>query len=110
METEVGRSANVSGKVIIVLSNEEKDRITQEIGKLFEGLEISDVASVMTVQLAMLAAQGGTMLDEAIGFLDEIRDDAEDVLETLDFDEVAEEKADGDEAGDVKGAFDETKN
>ncbi|KAB0675810.1 hypothetical protein [Aureimonas leprariae] len=75
-----------------MLSNEEKDRITEEIGKLFEGLELNDVAAILTIQLAMLAAQGGDSFDDAVEFLDEIRNDAEDVLETLDFDEVADEK------------------
>ncbi|WP_152047320.1 hypothetical protein [Aureimonas psammosilenae] len=69
-----------------MISNEEKDRIATEIGKLFEGLELNDVASIMTIQLAMLAAQGGDNFDDAIEFLDEIRDDAEEVLETIDFD------------------------
>ncbi|GGE17419.1 hypothetical protein GCM10011390_40650 [Aureimonas endophytica] len=80
-----------------MLSNEDKDRIATEIGKLFEGLELNDVASIMTIQLAMLAAQGGDNLDDAIEFLDEIRDDAEDVLETIDFDDAS----DGDEDEDV---------
>jgi hypothetical protein len=75
-----------------MLSNEEKDRIATEIGRLFEGLELNDVAAIVTIQLAMLAAQGGDTFDDAVEFLDEIRDDAEDILETLDFDEAAEEK------------------
>jgi hypothetical protein len=84
-----------------MISNEDKDRIATEIGKLFEGLELNDVASIMTIQLAMLAAQGGDNLEEALEFLDEIRDDAEEVLETLDFENIAgdDEDADADETG-----------
>lgn len=78
---------------------QEQDRIMGEIGKLFEGLELNDVASIMTMQLAVIAAQGGDRLDDAVGFLDEIRDEAEDILGTIDFDEVAAEKAADDPLG-----------
>lgn len=75
-----------------MIDTEEQDRIMGEIGKLFEGLELNDVAAIMTMQLAVIAAQGGDKLDDAVAFLDEMRDEAEVVLGTIDFDDVAEEK------------------
>jgi hypothetical protein len=69
-----------------MLAEAEKDRIANEIGNLFEGLSLDDVAQILTIQLAMLAAQGADNQDEAIEFLDEIRDDAAEVLQSIDFD------------------------
>ena len=68
-----------------MLAEAEKDRIANEIGNLFEGLSLDDVAQILTIQLAMLAAQGADNQDEAIEFLDEIRDDAAEVLQSIDF-------------------------
>ena len=74
-----------------MLAEAEKDRIANEIGNLFEGLSLDDVAQILTIQLAMLAAQGADNQDEAIEFLDEIRDDAAEVLQSIDFDATDDE-------------------
>jgi hypothetical protein len=66
-----------------MLTEAEKDQIAEQISVLFEGLGLNDVASIMTIQLAMLAAQGADSPDEAIEFLDEIRDDAAEILRSV---------------------------
>ncbi|KQT53703.1 hypothetical protein ASG43_17875 [Aureimonas sp. Leaf454] len=80
-----------------MLAEAEKDRIANEIGNLFEGLSLDDVAQILTIQLAMLAAQGADNLDEAVEFLDEIRDDAAEVLQSIDFEASDDEDEDDDE-------------
>lgn len=75
-----------------MLAEAEKDRIANEIGNLFEGLSLDDVAQILTIQLAMLAAQGADNQEEAIEFLDEIRDDAAEVLQTIDFDATEDDE------------------
>ncbi len=80
-----------------MLAEAEKDRIANEIGNLFEGLSLDDVAQILTIQLAMLAAQGADNQEEALEFLDEIRDDAAEVLQSIDF-EATDEDEDEEEA------------
>lgn len=77
-----------------MLAEAEKDRIANEIGNLFEGLSLDDVAQILTIQLAMLAAQGADNQEEAIEFLDEIRDDAAEVLQSIDFEATDDEDED----------------
>ncbi|GGE10461.1 hypothetical protein GCM10011390_31850 [Aureimonas endophytica] len=69
-----------------MLTDDEKDRISLEIGKLLEGQDIEDVASILAGHIAMVAAHGGETKEEAVDFLDDIRDEAEEMLETIDFD------------------------
>ena len=66
-----------------MLAEAEKDRIAEQISSIFEGLDLDDVAGVLTVQLAMLAAQGADSPNEAIEFLDEIRDEAAEILKSV---------------------------
>lgn len=66
-----------------MLVEAEKDRIAEEIGSLFEGLSLDDVAGVLTVQLAMLVAQGADNPEGSIEFLNEIRDDVEEILRNI---------------------------
>ncbi|KQT57498.1 MULTISPECIES: hypothetical protein [unclassified Aureimonas] len=80
-----------------MLAEAEKDRIANEIGNLFEGLSLDDVAQILTIQLAMLAAQGADNQEEALEFLDEMRDDAAEVLQSIDF-EATDEDEDEEEA------------
>ncbi|WAJ30982.1 hypothetical protein [Antarcticirhabdus aurantiaca] len=79
-----------------MMTAEDKDAIVDQIGSLFEGLDLNDVADILAVQLALLTSQGSDSVDDAVIFLNEIRDEAEAILRT----ELSEddEDADGDEA------------
>ena len=66
-----------------MLDEAGKDHIARQIAALFEGLDVADVANIMTVQLAMLVAQSASGADDAVQFLDEIRDEVEAIVRTI---------------------------
>lgn len=65
-----------------MMTEEDKDAIVDQIGNLFEGLDLNDVADILAVQLALLTSQGSDSVDDAVIFLNEIRDEAEAILRT----------------------------
>lgn len=85
-----------------MLTDDERDRISLEIGKLLEGQDIDDVATILAGHIAMVAAHGGDTKEEAIDFLDDIRDEAEEMLESIDFDELHANDETDEETKDAK--------
>jgi hypothetical protein len=80
-----------------MMTAEDKDAIVDQIGNLFEGLDLNDVADILAVQLALLTSQGSDSVEDAVIFLNEIRDEAEAILRTELSDEDEDEDG-GDEA------------
>lgn len=70
-----------------MLSEADKDAISEKISTLFQGLELTEVADVLKIQLAMLVTQGADDEEGAIEFLDEITDDVEDIIKGYPFGE-----------------------
>jgi hypothetical protein len=78
-----------------MLSEADKDAISEKISSLFQGLELTEVADVLKIQLAMLVTQGADDEEGAIEFLDEITDDVEDIIKGYPFgedDDLAEDE------------------
>ena len=73
-----------------MLSEADKDAISEKISTLFQGLELTEVADVLKIQLAMLVTQGADDEEGAIEFLDEITDDVEDIIKGYPFGEEDE--------------------
>jgi hypothetical protein len=70
-----------------MLTEADKDAISEKISTLFQGLELTEVADVLKIQLAMLVTQGADDEEGAIEFLDEITDDVEDIIKGYPFGE-----------------------
>ncbi len=76
----------------------EKEQITKEIVDLFRGLDLDEVATLLVVQLTMLVTQDAESREDAILFLDQIRDQSRGIIETLPIGQ-----ADGGNGGDAAG-------
>jgi len=69
------------------MSEADMDTANDQISAIFEGRSLEDVASVLKVQLAMLVTQGAEDADEAVDFLEEIRESVEEMVRAYDFSE-----------------------
>lgn len=69
------------------MSEADMDTANDQISAIFEGRSLEDVASVLKVQLAMLVTQGAEDADEAVDFLEEIRESVEEMVRSYDFSE-----------------------
>ena len=75
------------------MTDDEMDTVNDQIAAIFEGRSLEDVSSIMKIQLAMLVTQASESAEEAIEFLDEINDAAEDMINSYDFADNKEAEA-----------------